>query len=409
MKKILLFSIMTVIAQCALAQLSYNGTAVTIDFDGSLPDVANSAFSGKGFDVNPTPGQLDADAWKVVGFTGSELARGNTLSNFAGIYGTSVSSGMGNSMVIVPDNGFNPGSITIECVNSTGSELTAIELSSTILYKNNGFSRWTLNLGTSSDGVTYQSLATIITPQFPTNDPWVPVTVTGPVIFNSPISTGSSFFIQLEAARTIGGSPDLIAWDNITLQSTAILPVELMYFQAIDRRSFVELQWATATELNNEKWIIERLVDGNMVEVIDSLPGEGSTQVQTDYTYRDRTARHGVNYYRLKQVDYDGQYSYSPVVVINRKAAPHPVLGVVPSPNPTTGEVFIDHNHPNGGCIMKVFDQMGREVHRREIEDNSGFSVNLDFLDPDIYFIHLIWTDWSSVETSFFPIKIARQ
>ncbi len=101
---------------------------------------------------------------------------------------------------------------------------------------------------------------------------------------------------------------------------TEIVPVELLAFTASVRNSDVELLWSTATELNNLGFEIERSIDGqdNFVTV-GFVDGKGSSTEINYYSFTDRPQVSGVNqiYYRLKQVDFDGTFSYSDVVNVS--------------------------------------------------------------------------------------------
>jgi len=95
------------------------------------------------------------------------------------------------------------------------------------------------------------------------------------------------------------------------------LPVELMYFRAVSNsESTVDLNWATASEINNSYFTIERSADGMEFYEIKVLPGSGNSSKTNYYKYRDDSPIEGTNYYRLTQTDHDGyQKIYSPVSV----------------------------------------------------------------------------------------------
>lgn len=94
------------------------------------------------------------------------------------------------------------------------------------------------------------------------------------------------------------------------------LPVELTKFNVSKRANKVDLIWQTASEINNDRFEIERSTDANRFESIGEVEGEGNSQRLTDYTFIDERPSNGINYYRLKQVDIDGAFEYSDVVSI---------------------------------------------------------------------------------------------
>lgn len=95
--------------------------------------------------------------------------------------------------------------------------------------------------------------------------------------------------------------------------SGSALPIELIYFNATPNQKLVDLTWATASELNNDFFTVERSQDGNTWEVVATVNGQGTTTQRTDYSDVDSRPFSGLSYYRLKQTDYDGKFSYSQI------------------------------------------------------------------------------------------------
>ena len=100
-------------------------------------------------------------------------------------------------------------------------------------------------------------------------------------------------------------------------EQSLALPVELMSFRADRTGDKIKLEWSTATEINNEKFIIERSADGRTYQPIGEVVGNGTTFEQKDYSFVDAEPQHGLNHYRLKQIDFDGGFEYSKIVAIN--------------------------------------------------------------------------------------------
>lgn len=96
-----------------------------------------------------------------------------------------------------------------------------------------------------------------------------------------------------------------------------ILPVEFTTISATKSDRGIDVQWQTATELNNEKFEVEASRDGVEFKMIGEVKGAGNSQKLIDYSFVDRYAANGVNYYRVKQVDFDGKYAYSQVVSVS--------------------------------------------------------------------------------------------
>lgn len=93
------------------------------------------------------------------------------------------------------------------------------------------------------------------------------------------------------------------------------LPIKLISFTINDNK----LCWVTSTEENNEKFIIETSIDGINWDYLYQCKGAGTSNNVLRYTYIDTNSYTGIVYYRLKQVDYNGDFSYSNIIYNNRK------------------------------------------------------------------------------------------
>ena len=93
-----------------------------------------------------------------------------------------------------------------------------------------------------------------------------------------------------------------------------MLPVDLIEFKARAEKDHIALTWLTASELNNSHFEIERSEDGKIFKQIGQISGKGTTVEETDYQFMDEAIVLGtLYYYRLKQVDFDGQFEYSEI------------------------------------------------------------------------------------------------
>lgn len=113
------------------------------------------------------------------------------------------------------------------------------------------------------------------------------------------------------------------------------LPIELTTFAAIEYNGRVMLEWETATEENNEFMAIEHSLDGRNFREIGRVIGAGSTQETRHYSFTDAAPAYGINYYRLRQVDFDGSMEYSPIVTATvRQGSSAAALTLYPNPAP---------------------------------------------------------------------------
>jgi hypothetical protein len=101
--------------------------------------------------------------------------------------------------------------------------------------------------------------------------------------------------------------------DDFTVTAQTILPVELLSFTVTPRGNAALLAWSTASERNNDYFSIEHSADGLHYREIGQVQGAGDSDDRLDYSYTHDYPVKGLNYYRLRQVDFDGAYEYSPV------------------------------------------------------------------------------------------------
>ena len=187
-----------------------------------------------------------------------------------------------------------------------------------------------------------------------------------------------------------GSSPDVVT-------IAAPLPVKLTRFAAVAVGADAVLTWATASEENNHHFGVERSLDGRAFEQIATVAGHGTTFASSAYTLTDAGASAhttGVLYYRLRQVDYDGQASYSPVQVVRFR---HAAGGVALYPNPATTSATLDLSSlPNGDYLVQVFETTGRLVQRGTYQSGKQ-TLLLEGLAAGTYFVKVQGTSLNLV------------
>ncbi|PIQ22896.1 MAG: hypothetical protein COW65_00525 [Cytophagales bacterium CG18_big_fil_WC_8_21_14_2_50_42_9] len=138
------------------------------------------------------------------------------------------------------------------------------------------------------------------------------------------------------------------------------LPVELLNFTAALENTKVSLKWQTATEINNDYFVVERSQNGVSFSSISKVKGAGNSLQLNTYSQLDAAPLKGVAYYRLKQVDINGDFTYSKIVAVNNKAG---IIAqqLVAYPNPTSNKVklLIDSYAP-ATYTIEVRDLTGK-------------------------------------------------
>ena len=158
------------------------------------------------------------------------------------------------------------------------------------------------------------------------------------------------------------------------------LPVELIHFDAQAAANHTaDLDWATASEINNNYFDVERSYDGITFETVGNVTGNGTTNQFVEYSFTDKSiaTRQNTAYYRLKQVDFDGEYEYSGMRVV-RFDGNAEMLEIAAYPNPFNNEVTIrvNANEPytiqvtdiNGVVVLSV-DRTENRTHRLDVSE----------------------------------------
>lgn len=145
----------------------------------------------------------------------------------------------------------------------------------------------------------------------------------------------------------------------------APLPVELVYFSGNLGNGGVALEWQTSTEINNKGFEIERSGDGEYFATIGWVKGNGNSNDMHEYSFTDSNPYLGLSYYRFRQVDFDGQSEYSPIIRIEGEGTSS-TLAVYP--NPTSGPIRI----LNELSEFQLYDPSGRLVLQKKGNYKNG-------------------------------------
>ena len=168
------------------------------------------------------------------------------------------------------------------------------------------------------------------------------------------------------------------------------LPVELLSFTGSLEGGEVALAWSTATEVDNSHFFVERSVDGFTYAAIGRVEGAGTVGYITDYRYTDEDFAAGVNYYRLRQVDFDGAETLSNVIAIDAGAVTA-TLGLYPNPV-GAGEVLnvqVGSALGSQSITAEVFSAGGRLVGQQSWLVGDKLQLTTAGLNPGLYVVRL--------------------
>ena len=147
--------------------------------------------------------------------------------------------------------------------------------------------------------------------------------------------------------------------NNITLISPS-LPIELLSFDAKPNNDFINLTWSTLSEINNDYFTIEKTKDGISYETIKIIGGAGNSNTLLNYSSEDNKPFSGVSYYRLKQTDFDGKFTYSNLMEVDFEK-PFDV-NIYPNPFYTSITIMINEGSQIDKAEFRIYNASGVEV-----------------------------------------------
>lgn len=190
---------------------------------------------------------------------------------------------------------------------------------------------------------------------------------------------------------TVSGS-NYIATTSTAEDVTIVrpLPVELKQFSATAVRQDAQLSWSTASELNNDRFVVERSLDGLTFSAIGTVRGKGTSTQQSKYSFTDAgAARFGaLIYYRLKQLDFDGTATFSPVRTVKFVDAIKVDVSVYP--NPSQGNATLDLTGlPAGNYQVQVLDLTGRSLQILTLAGQQEHPLQVQALPHGSYIVRV--------------------
>ena len=238
--------------------------------------------------------------------------------------------------------------------------------------------------GFSINGTPYT-----ISPNTSIANAWGTYTVTP----SSPVVLGSGVYtvVMTHSSPVTATSTNWInRIDNFKISGTAA-PVEMTRFDAKPTPSGVRLLWATATEHNNDYFAVEHSTDGQQFAEIAQVKGAGNVAVQQQYEYTDAKPAKGMNYYRLRQVDYGGRFDYSSVQSV--KISSHSTTMLAPNPLQEGNNAILHYDSDNEADLnIAVFNHLGQLILSKQTGVEKGANnlpLDLSQLPKGVYALRL--------------------
>lgn len=213
--------------------------------------------------------------------------------------------------------------------------------------------------------------------------------------------TGTSY-VDFEWQTLDEGTCGLANPDQEFVSVANPLPVDLIYFKAmyLKNQNCIHLEWATSSEENHDHFVLEKSLDGaSFVDLISIFNDEIQTGEQTVYNHADHSTLLPQNYYRLRQIDLDGNITFSDIISVEipNLVSNRPLV----YPNPIRDHFKIVPGDNQESMRLRLFDRQGQLIREKTLEHSiNPIIIDLSDLPSGIYHLRLR----QGVQNYYYPI-----
>lgn len=168
------------------------------------------------------------------------------------------------------------------------------------------------------------------------------------------------------------------------------LPVELISFSHSCKEEKSVLSWITASEINNWYFEIQISFDGVDFQSVAEIQGNGTTSEKNTYNWLAEEPIRGIHYYRIKQVDFNGDLEYFPIISANCNSNSDLVVKLFPNPTSNHFNIRITNPYPSETITLHMRDAGGKIIHYEELMLTHGDNIFPQYttnLAPGVYYI----------------------
>lgn len=209
----------------------------------------------------------------------------------------------------------------------------------------------------------------------------------GTIIVNAAITLSESSSVEGRVLSRTGA----ISLSNNTISiasSLDPLPIELIFFKSKCENQKAVLKWSTASETNNDYYLVERSFDGIDWKTIGIVDGSGNSNGLKNYSFIDEETFNDISYYRLKQTDFNETYTYSPIIDFKDCRENLTVVDIYP--NPTNEKIYFLFNGDKELInSISIYNSLGEKVYHSDFYQPE---INLSDKQEGIYYIHYVLT-----------------
>jgi len=200
------------------------------------------------------------------------------------------------------------------------------------------------------------------------------------------LTKNTGYYFRVRADKTSVTGQGMLAPSQFVTTANP-LPVTWMSFTASPKNGQVQLQWVTAKEENNDHFVVERSNDGINFAEIAKLKGEINSNVTATYNTTDANPATGDNFYRIKQVDVDGTFSYSAIRTVKMGTNGNDLVTIYPSPAHNLVNLQVNGNALNN-TTARILDVDGRTRVQFTVV-SGGQTIDVQSLPAGMYFLQL--------------------
>jgi len=184
----------------------------------------------------------------------------------------------------------------------------------------------------------------------------------------------------------------MAAFDNAIANANS-LPISLDYFDVKQNGEIVAIEWSTASETNNDFFTVLKSLDAIQFDIISTTNGAGTTAIKQYYNIIDEQPQIGINYYKLKQTDFDGNSTIGPVKSVNYSSR-NIDFEVYPNPSKYENITIVINTKRAEELTLVIVDQKGSQVFNTVLDVEKGqkriLLIDYTYLNTGTYYISVI-------------------